>query len=159
MSSLEREPSTPLPPKRLDHVATEGLFSIPWPLAPRVAAILQYDISSDQDPLENILSDTVSRSALSSILERGVLLFELCGRAVVRVAPSIVGKIGRSNDITEIMNLHHIRMVSSSIPVPEPLGLILIDGNSYMFSSFVEGTPLDRIWQTLATPQKEDLRR
>lgn len=71
----------------------------------------------------------------------------------------MVVKIGRSDDVTEVMNLHHIRKASHTIPVPEPLGMLSIARNSYIFTTFVPGVPLDRIWASLACPQKATIRR
>ena len=151
--------STSLPlRKQLGHVIPEGVVSVAYPLAPRVAALLREDSLQGEDSYGNSEGDTISRSALSSILEKGDLLSELASRIVVRVAPDIVVKTGSGNDATELMMLNHIRTASVSIPVPEPLGLLAIGSKSYMFSSFIEGITLDRIWQNLAVALKENLR-
>lgn len=80
-------------------------------------------------------------------------------RAVVRIAPDIVVKIGRSQDVTEVLNLQHIRIASYTIPVPIPLGMLSIARNTYVFTSFIPGIPLDRIWANLTFLQKTNVQQ
>lgn len=106
--------------------------------------------------------DSISRSVLSRLLNYGDLLYQYFGRAVVRIAPDIAVKINRSKDVTELSNLQHtVRATAASqttIPVPSPLGMLSVAHFCYIFTSFVPGIPLDRIWGNLTSHQKGHVR-
>lgn len=127
-------------------------------MTPNLARLLCDPSSSSSQGTEKIREIDISRSALSSILEQGDILYQYFSRVVVRVTPDIVVKINKSKDVTELANLHHIHSTSQTIPVPAPLGMIAIAHFCYHFTSFLPGTPLDRIWGALTTWQKEDVR-
>ncbi|KAI9758759.1 MAG: hypothetical protein M4579_002862 [Chaenotheca gracillima] len=145
--------------KFLEHnVSAEGDVRIILPLAPEVADLLSVIPRSTEELFQDQL-DRVSRTALSDVLKKGELLYQPFSRAVVRIAPDIVVKLGRSDDTTEIMNLVHIHAASKKFPIPKPLGMLSIERNYYMFTSYIPGIPLDRIWVNLTTPQKEYVRQ
>ncbi|KAK2757047.1 hypothetical protein FQN54_005016 [Arachnomyces sp. PD_36] len=157
------EVKEPIPSQQshLQHaVPSEGDISVLWPLASNIALILcdPSPPSSGETEKEKTRETSISRSALSGILRQGDILYQYFSRAVVRVAPDIVVKINKSRDVTELANLHHILSASQTIPVPAPLGMIAISHFCYHFTSFLPGTPLDRIWGNLTTWQKEDVR-
>ena len=112
---------------------------------------IESSAQSDQETAELL-------SILSSLLKRGELLHQFAQRAVVRIAEDIVVKITRSDDVTELMNLQHISSLSQGIPIPKALGMLRITPYSYVFTSFISGVPLDRIWANITAQQKGAIR-
>ena len=98
------------------------------------------------------------RLTLSNLLAQGESLYHCITRAVIRITPDIVVKINQSKRDTETQILHHIHQHSQLIPAPTPLGMIMIGIWSYSFTSFISGTPLDRVWANLTADMKSHVR-
>ncbi|KZF22383.1 hypothetical protein L228DRAFT_283534 [Xylona heveae TC161] len=155
----------------------EGDVSILWPLATSLAELLQISSASADTTKEERRAKskeetsqrgedkqiTISRAALSDLLKRGEVLSQVLQRAVVRIAPDIVVKVCRGTDVTEAANLAHIHACTSQtdkiISVPETLGMIQIGKRSYLFTTFVPGVPLDRVWANLTLAKKEHIQQ
>lgn len=100
---------------------------------------------------------STSRSILRNLLIEGELIYQYASRSVLRVSPDTVVKINKSEGTTEIHVLDHIHQHSQQIPVPLPLGMIRIGSWSYIFTSFVPGIRLDRIWANLTVDKKRHI--
>lgn len=154
-ASPDSQPTQRVENKLQHAVPREGDIVVFWPLEPEVESLL----------CDNSLGSgnggkaSISRSKVSRALKRGELLYQYFNRAVVRLTSSIVVKINKSKDITELSNLYHIRSTSQTIPVPGPLGMFSIAHFCYHFTTYLPGIPLDRIWGNLTSSQKEEVRK
>ncbi|KAH7355630.1 kinase-like domain-containing protein [Pyrenochaeta sp. MPI-SDFR-AT-0127] len=131
--------------------------SDPWPQFRQANADYKRsrsEILESHNPNPEPSEATTLRLNLKNLLVRGELLYQYAARAVVRITSDIVVKINNSDDTTELHVLHHIREHSQQIPVPKPLGMIKIGNRCYMFTSFIQGIPLDRIWGNLTAGNK-----
>lgn len=136
----------------------QGDVSILWPLTPILVDLLTLSSFPVVDPLRDSQQAQLIRSRLLDLLQKGTILHQLFSKSVLRIAPEIVVKISRKKDVTELANLQHILACSQEIPIPAPLGMILINSTSYAFTSFVPGIPLDRIWTDMKPLHKAKIK-
>ena len=140
-------------PDSFKHRIPEEDVNILWPLSSALQTLLQVSPAAKGVTIQNEQASTL-RSILRDLLIRGELLYHHSSRAVFRISPETVVKIGKSDNTAEIHVLSHIHEHSQQMPEPLPLGMIRIGAWSYTFTSFIQGIPLDRIWGHL-TPDKK----
>ena len=84
------------------------------------------------------------------------------GRMVVEVGKKVVVKYGEDVDIAEAESIQHVSR-RTSIPLPHIIGTHKGQGVTFLIMSFVQGEPLDEVWDTLKKEAKrsisEELRR
>lgn len=77
---------------------------------------------------------------------------------VLKVTNQIVVKPIRGFDsTTQYSSLQYLQDYSPSIPAPSPLGPVKFGRYLLMFSSFIPGDDLDKIWPQLDDSQKQDI--
>lgn len=151
LCNLDLEPKAePDRCERFKHKIPEEDICITWPLSSALQNSLQIVATATIVVIQNEQA-SILRSTLRKLLLRGELLYQYAVKSVVRILPDTVVKINKSNDATETHVLHHIHEHSQQIPAPAPLGMVMIGGWSYTFTSFIHGIPLDRIWGDLTS--------
>lgn len=141
----------------------EDAFSIPAeppvilrPLAPQVSRLLQqygWEYGWEQDGLSTDGQLAIC-SALSRALQNGKVLWGHFSRAVVQLDERTVIKFGHNLLLNDIDMIEYIQKVSRDIPAPQPLGAISIGKTTYLFMTFIKGSPLDKLWPSLAGEEK-----
>ena len=105
--------------------------------------------------------DDAFSTALIELLDRSEMLFQYahgCSTMVLRVSDNIVAKLIRDIDnTTEFSSLQYLEQHAPGIPAPRPSGLVRIGRFLLMFSSFIPGEDLDKVWPKLDTSQKRDI--
>lgn len=135
-----------------------GTPTVIKPLARSVIALFTNCDGSKQEPTttESIEGSTNSVLAenLSRALDQGELLWHIPGRAVIKLSPTIVVKLGKGIDIDQVEIMSHVRQQTTKIPIPELLGVLSIAKTVYIFMSHTVGAPLERHWHSMTREQK-----
>ncbi|KAK1764727.1 kinase-like domain-containing protein [Phialemonium atrogriseum] len=148
------------------------------PLSDEVQALLNQilaeEVSGDEDQEENDEEadaqdeDVKERSenggfteAILEPLDRSEVIFQYAfgfSNMVLRISDNIVAKVIREVDnITEHSSLEYLRDNAPDIPVPRPLGMIQMGHYLLLFSSYVPGEDLDKVWPRLDESQKQSI--
>jgi hypothetical protein len=100
-------------------------------------------------------------AGIIELLDRSEMLFQYdhgYSTMVLRVTETVVVKLIRESDnTTEYSNLRYLQDHAPGIPAPRPCGLLKIGHYFLMFSSFIPGDDLDKVWPRLNVQQKQDL--
>ena len=95
---------------------------------------------------------------LRSLIETSEIIWQskACpGHAVIKCSANVVVKIvPNQEDYTEYTSMQYLMDQIPELPAPRPLGLIVSNGTSYIFMSFVPGLTLDTIWPQLSIKEK-----
>ena len=75
-------------------------------------------------------------------------------RWIVKISNNVVVKCGPSIDICELQTLDYLSPFRPKIPTPESFGALSIGTWTYLFMSYIEGTPLDKVWPKLSSELK-----
>lgn len=93
-------------------------------------------------------------------------IMEWAGITVARISPTVVVKFGPRVAVTEAKSMIYVAQNSMKVPVPEvfayctygPINRDVEDYGSlfdtYIFMSFVDGQPLDTVWDAYDQPTK-----
>lgn len=99
--------------------------------------------------------------ALLELLDCSEVIFQYAfgfSNMVLRISDNIVAKVIREVDnTTEHSSLEYLRDNAPDIPVPRPLGLIRMGHYLLLFSSYVPGEDLDKVWPRLDESQKQSI--
>lgn len=119
----------------------------------------QSEVSADDDG-ENLHGSDFSEAVLE-LLDRSEVLFRYeygFSSMVLRVTENIVAKLVRMVDgTTEYSALEYLRDHAPRIPAPRPCGLLKLSNFLVMFSSYVPGEDLEKVWPQLDSSQKQDI--
>ncbi|KDQ54019.1 hypothetical protein JAAARDRAFT_38607 [Jaapia argillacea MUCL 33604] len=132
-----------------------GPVAIESPLAPGVMTLLG---ASEQDILAH---PEALRQPFTRLLNEGQVVWsgpDGFDCYVMRLSDDIVVKTRRRLDYDEPALLRFVA-AHTSIPVPEPMGILKVGSVAYMFMAFVPGDTLDTRWPTLEQPQKHAIRQ
>jgi aminoglycoside phosphotransferase len=118
-----------------------------------------FPLSSDVKALSHGFS-SVAR-AIIGLLGNGEVIYESAWAAsvtVFRISKDIVVKAGHEDfAITEHRTLTYLQAHKPDFPAPKPHGLVRMGAHSFLFTSYVPGTDLEKAWPELDAPQKHDL--
>lgn len=79
-------------------------------------------------------------------------------KMVFKCNACIVLKVVRDmTDFTEYTTLQYLRQRRPSIPIPEPLGMLRLNGIVLIFMSYQPGDTLTNVWRTLDKAQKASI--
>jgi hypothetical protein len=113
---------------------------------------------TDEDVDEQV--NTLS-AALLEVLDRSEVLFQYAhgfSTMVLRVTDNVVAKLIRDVDnTTEYSSLVYLQDHAPNIPAPRPRGLLKIGRYLVMFSTYLPGEDLDKVWPRLEDSAKRDI--
>jgi hypothetical protein len=75
-------------------------------------------------------------------------------RWIIKISDVLVVKCGPAVDICELQTLDCLSPFREQIPSPESFGALSIGTWHYLFMSYVEGTPLVKVWPELSSELK-----
>ncbi|KAL2814771.1 kinase-like domain-containing protein [Aspergillus granulosus] len=126
-----------------------------YPLSKVVLDLLE-DVSRDS----GLLSDSFSER-LIGLIKASEILWKgpsASHKMVFKCNASIVLKAVRDmTDFTEYTTLQYLRQHRPEIPIPEPLGLLRLNGIVLIFMSYRPGDTLTNVWPTLDKAQKQSI--
>jgi aminoglycoside phosphotransferase (APT) family kinase protein len=140
----------------------EGDLIITRPLADQVVRLLGLSdgkvgvaeaISSLHPP---VIHDAPSTELLRAI-EKGTLIWHLCGKFVVRLDENIAVKFAYAMDVNDAVAMEHIKSHAPDMAIPVPFGVASVGAFNYVFMSFVDGVSLDKLWPSLTIPLKQSV--
>jgi len=105
--------------------------------------------------LETRLVDTLAE--FQGMLENGEVLSQVLSKCVIKLTSTIVVKFAPGLDLSEDHIMHYVWSHRQSIPMPEPLGAISIGSYNYIFMSYIEGEPLEKLWPSLSPNFKKSI--
>jgi len=88
--------------------------------------------------------------AVCELLNRSKVLFQYAhggSTMVFQVSDAVVAKLVRHIDATtEYSSLRYLQDSAPDLPIPRPCGLLEAGDYYLMFSSFISGQDLDKVW-------------
>lgn len=158
---MKLEESAPPPPRKrrvplsgTTYRPTEpnGDLRIIRPLAPEVQKLLHLSNqrrSPRKSPAQHLID----------AIKQGKVVWHLFGTSVVQLSPKIAVKFGSNLPIDEAVTMAHILTHAPDLAncMPASLGVTSISSYNYHFMTFIPGVSLDKIWSTLAVPQKKSI--
>ena len=75
-------------------------------------------------------------------------------RWIIKIGHGLVVKCGPGVDICELQTLDYLSSFRRQIPTPESYGALSIGTWNYLFMSYIEGTPLAKVWPELSSDLK-----
>jgi len=85
------------------------------------------------------------------------VLWEYCGKVLVRLSADVVVKVGTQLDIDEVATMDYVRHHTLDVPISQLLGIISIDATTYIFMTYLQGTLLDQLWPILTNTDKSSI--
>ncbi|KAF2461274.1 kinase-like domain-containing protein [Lineolata rhizophorae] len=114
-----------------------------------------FDLSSE---LEDLRSGRDLSEALVDSLAEGEVLYESAWAAsvmVFRISENIVVKVtDEASAMTEHRTLSYLRERLPDFPAPRPHGVVRLDTYFLLFSTFIQGVDLEKVWPQLDEGQK-----
>jgi aminoglycoside phosphotransferase len=95
---------------------------------------------------------------LPQVLADGKVLWESQSRVVMQLEGEVVVKIGHDLDHGESALLAFVAHQAPDVPIPKPLGSIVIQSITYMFMTSIPGVTLEECWPRLSMDQKVRIR-
>ncbi|KAJ4293709.1 hypothetical protein N0V88_005217 [Collariella sp. IMI 366227] len=148
----ERTPEKSSDPQpKMGAFLIDGPIQIIHPLTKRIVEVAEMPDILPEEALQ-LAADLVL--GINKAIEKGEILWELHGTAVVGLSPTEVVKIGTSLDPDEIMNLNYINTHVPAVPAPACLGVFTVMKRTYFFMSRAEGVELESLWPDLSVENK-----
>jgi aminoglycoside phosphotransferase len=137
----------------------EGDLIITRPLAGQVVRLLglsdgRLGVAASASSKRSPAQHAAPSAELLRAIERGTLIWHLCGKFVVQLDENIVVKFAYAMDVDDIIAMEHIKSYAPHMPIPVPFGITSIGPFNYVFMSFVKGVSLDKLWPSLTIPLK-----
>ncbi|EPE30136.1 Protein kinase-like (PK-like) [Glarea lozoyensis ATCC 20868] len=149
-------PSIPIEPAKAPEPCISepaGELSIVIPLSPQIETLLK--IPHGKQPHEELSTTFFSFLRKGDILHRGIH----DSRWVIKISEDIIVKCGPNVDVREIQTLNYLSPFKKQILCPEPHGAISVGRWTYLFMSYIAGTPLSKPWPALSPSQKTSVQR
>ena len=133
-----------------------GKVRVMFPLQDRVLSLVSpcRSVSEETDVGVYKEIDDGTVAALNQAFHNNQVLWEFCGTSVLDLGSSIAVKIGRCINTDHVPTFQYIKDQAPSLPVPDILGILKTDQQTYFFMSRAPGISLDTIWCELVPSQK-----
>ena len=133
----------------------DGIPTVVFPLSDTVKDLLEINTHNAQcsQLMAVKLHKTIKTSSMiwQSQASHKHAVFRCNANVVVKVVPDV-------KDYTEYTSMQYLLEHAPGIPVPRPLGLVVLNARSYIFMSFIPGLTLDKVWPTLPQDRKISIR-
>jgi len=136
---------------------TSSTVQIVKPLHDRAQTLLRMktDTSSVSEDIKVLGPDSVVQ--LNHLLAQSSVIWELGRLAVLQLSPQIVVKAGVGLDVEHVDTLDYIKQHAPAVPIPDVLGILSAEDTIYLFQTWIEGDPLDKLWPSLTKTQKTSI--